>query len=128
EILPGTLTAAGVQLPSPSDFSIDRPYKGKLPLGYAFRYFSEAEARKLWSGLHGQGLSNVRAGDAETNNYRVTEEVLAAYAMATTWFDWGNIVAGVRVESVDNTGEALVQYDSGFEPVRVSGSDTVVLP
>lgn len=128
EIVPGTLAAAGVPFPSRADYSIDTPYKGKLPLGYAFQYFSEGEARNLWSGLHGQGLSNVRAGDAETNNYRVTEEVLAAYAMATTWFDWGNLVTGVRMESVDNTGEALVEYEGGFEPVRVAGSNTVVLP
>ncbi len=128
EIVPATLLAAGVRFPSPADFSIDTPYKGKLPLGYTFRYFSAKEARAIWAGLHGQGLSNVRAGDSETNDYRVSEEVLAGYAMATTWFDWGNLVTGVRVEQVDNTGEALVQRDGVFSPVRVSGSSTVVLP
>ncbi|MGY0633885.1 TonB-dependent receptor [Luteimonas sp. A478] len=128
DILPGTLAAAGVPMPSPSDFSIDRPYKGKLPLGYSFRYFSEAGAKDLWNRLYGQGLGTLDESRAATNDYKVTEEVLAAYAMATTWFDWGNIVTGVRVETVDNTGEALVEYDHGFEPVRVSGSNTVVLP
>lgn len=128
EITPGAIAAAGLPMPSPGDISIDRPYKGKLPLGYAFRYFSESEARNLWSRLAGQGVAQLEEERSATNDYRVTEEVLAAYAMATTWFDWGNLVTGVRVETVDNTGEALVEYDHGFEPVRVSGSNTVVLP
>lgn len=128
EIVPGTLAAAGIPFPSPADISIDTPYKGKLPLGYSFRYFSEKEARALWARLQSQGLANVRAGDSETNDYKVSEEVFAAYAMATTWFDWGNLVTGVRVEQVDNTGEALVQNNGVFTPVRVSGDSTVVLP
>lgn len=128
EIMPGTLAAAGVPFPSTGDLSIDTPYKGKIPLGYSFRYFSEGLANDMWANLHGQGLSNVQAGVAETNNYKVSEEVLAAYAMATTWFDWGNLVTGVRVEQVDNSAEAMVQSDAGFSPVRVSGDSTVVLP
>lgn len=128
EIVPAMLTAAGVRFPSTADFAINDPYKGELPLGYSFRYFSESGARSLWNDLHGRGLSRIQANTSETNNYRVSETVFAAYAMATTYFDWGNILIGVRAEKVENEGEALVRQGSGFGLVRVSDDNLVVLP
>ena len=128
EIVPAMLKAAGVAFPSPADFAINDPYKGDLPLGYAFRYFSESGAKAIWNDLHGRGLSRVQANTSETNNYKVSEKVLAGYAMATTYFDWGNILFGVRAERVENEGEALVNKGSGFEQVRVGDDNIVVLP
>ncbi|MFN4295492.1 MAG: TonB-dependent receptor [Brevundimonas sp.] len=129
EIVPAMLTAAGVPFPSTADFAINDPYMGELPLGYAFRYFSESGARDIWNDLHGRGLSRIQANTSETNNYEVSETVLAGYAMATTYFDWGNVLVGVRAERVDNEGEALVsQGAAGFQPVRVGGDNVVVLP
>jgi TonB-dependent receptor len=77
----------------------------------------------------------VTAGDGVRNNtvanyYLVSEEILAAYAMATTDFDWGNIVYGVRAEQVKNTGQAYVNFPAvGTTPAATrlvtSGSDDV---
>lgn len=128
EIVPGALSAAGVAMPSPDDFAINDPYKGELPLGYTFRYFSDAGLRNLWGSLAGQGLSRVRANTSEPNNYEVTERVVAAYAMATTYFDWGNILAGARVEQVDTTGSALVSIGGNYQPAKVSGDNIQVFP
>jgi len=121
EIVPAALTAAGIPMPSTNDFALNDPYKGELPLGYTFRYFSDSGLRNLWSSLAGRGLSRVQANTSETNNYEVNEEVLAAYAMATSYFDWGNILAGARVEQVDNSGSALVRFGNTFRPAEVGG-------
>lgn len=128
EIVPGALSDAGVPVPSPNDFAINDPYKGELPLGYAFRYFSDSGLRNLWSGLAAQGLSRVQANTSETNNYEVTESVLAGYAMTTTYFNWGNILAGARIERVENTGSALVRFGDDFEPVEVEDDNLQVFP
>lgn len=128
EIIPAALSAAGVAFPSPNDFAINDPYKGELPLGYTFRYFSDSGLRNLWSGLDSQGLSRVQANTSETNNYEVEESVVAGYAMATTYFDWGNILAGARVERVENSGRALVQFGDGFRPTEVGGDNLQFFP
>lgn len=128
EILPAALRTAGVADPSPADFAINDPYKGEMPLGYAFRYFSESQAKGLWNSLHTQGLSRIQPGVAETNNYEVSEDVIAAYAMSTTYFDWGNLVLGVRAEHVENEASAMVKRGNDFQPVSSGGDNLVILP
>ena len=128
EIVPAALSTAGVSFPSTNDFAINDPYQGKLPLGYDFRYFSDSGLRKLWSSLAAQGLSRVQADTSETNNYEVTENVLAGYAMATTYFNWGNILAGARAERVENTGNALVRFGDNFERAEVGGDNLQIFP
>jgi TonB-dependent receptor len=128
EIVPAALSAAGIAHPSPDDFAINTPYQGALPLGYTFRYFSDSGLRNIWSSLAAQGLAKVQANTSETNNFKVSESVLAGYAMATTYFDWGNILAGVRVEQVDNTGSALVRFGNGYQNVTVDGDNVQVFP
>ena len=128
EIIPAALSAAGIPFPSTNDFAINDPYKGELPLGYTFRYFSDTGLRNLWSSLAARGVSRVQANTSETNNYEVSENVLAGYAMATTYFNWGNIVAGARVEQVENTGSALVRFGNSFRPTEVGGDNLQFFP
>jgi TonB-dependent receptor len=128
EILPAALTSRGLPIPSTNDFAINDPYKGVLPLGYTFRYFSDSGLRNLWSSLADQGASRVQPNTSEANYYKVTEDVLAAYAMATTYFSWGNILAGVRAEQVDNTGQALANIGGKFEQVQVGGDNLEFFP
>ncbi len=54
----------------------------------------------------------------------LNEDILAVYAMATTDFDWGNIVFGARVETTDYTSEGTVEG----EPISVDDTFTNVLP
>jgi TonB-dependent receptor len=128
EVTPATLAAVGLANPTQADISIDDPYKGKLPLGYGFKYFSSSLGEALFDRFAEAGASRVQAGTSEENDYRVTEEVIAGYAMATTYFDWGNIVYGARIERVDNTGSALSQTDAGYVPTRVLSGFTSVYP
>lgn len=84
-------------------FSLDGPFRGRIPLGYTFRYF-DIDAMQTAS-------NTARANFARTpipaNFYNVREEVLAGYVMASSKFDWGSFVGGVRVERVTNTGRAF---------------------
>ena len=128
EINAGALSDAGITHPSTNDVAINDPYKGVLPLGYTFRYFSDSALRELWSSLASQGLASVQANESETNYYEVTEKILGAYAMTTTYFDWGNILAGVRIERVENTGSALARFGDDYEPVKVGGDSVEIFP
>jgi len=128
EIIPAALSSRGIAIPSPNDFAINDPYKGVLPLGYTFRYFSDSGLRNLWSSLADQGASRIQANTSETNDYEVTENVLAGYAMATTYFNWGNILAGMRAERVENTGNALASIGGNFQPVEVDGDNLQFFP
>lgn len=128
EVLPATLASAGLQAPAYGSFAIDTPYKGELPLGYAFRYFSQDGAWGVWNDLVAQGASRVRPNITEQNYYKVAESILAGYVMGTTYFDWGNIVAGVRVEHIENEGEANVQQGGVWGLVQVSDSNLQAFP
>ncbi len=128
EISAGQLAAAGIAAPSRADVEINDPYKGKLPLGYAFRYFSDNALRDVWRGLASQGVSEVLEDVSRTNDYKVSENVVAGYAMATTFFDWGNILAGARVERVENSGRALVRFGNSFELANVGDDSLQVFP
>jgi TonB-dependent receptor len=128
EISAAGLAAAGIAAPSRADVEINDPYKGKLPLGYSFRYFSDDAIRQLWNNLAAQGVSQIVVNDSLTNDFKVTENVIAGYAMATTYFDWGNILAGARVEQVENTGRALVRFGNDFELATVGDDSLQVFP
>jgi len=54
----------------------------------------------------------------------IEETILAAYAMATTRFDWGNVVYGARLEQTDYTSAGL----AGDQPLSVDGDFLNVLP
>jgi len=128
EILPADLTAAGIPLPTTDDFAINDPYKGELPLGYAFRYFSERRAKALLNSLIDQGVSRVRPDVSEEGYYKVNETVAAGYVMATTYFDWGNLVIGARAEKVENTSTAFVSDEDGFTLTEISDDNFQFLP
>lgn len=54
----------------------------------------------------------------------IEEDIIAAYAMTTTEFNWGNVVIGARVEQTDYTSQGTV-LDG---PLSVSDDFTNVLP
>lgn len=128
EVTPDTLAEAGLTNPTQGDIMIDTPYKGKLPMGYGWKYFSSDLGEALFDSYAAAGATQVQAGTSEKNNYRVTEEVIAGYLMGTTYFDWGNIVYGARIEKVTNTGAALASTDAGYMPVTASNSFTSAYP
>ncbi|MEJ7932840.1 TonB-dependent receptor [Sphingobium sp. AN558] len=96
-------TDAAKYLPTDyNQFSLDKDFLGKIPMGYTFRYFDTDKMR--------DASEAVRAANAFTpntaNNYNVREQVFAGFAMGTVRYDWGSVVGGVRVEHIKNRGIA----------------------
>lgn len=112
-------TQAGVNT-AVSATNIAGDYKGKLPLGYTFPYFSKDGI----IGIVKQLEPLVPYVFANANFYKVREEVFSGYAMGLTTFDWGNIIYGARVEHVKNSAEAFAQVGR----LRIDRSFTSVYP
>ncbi|WP_084399114.1 TonB-dependent receptor [Henriciella aquimarina] len=58
----------------------------------------------------------------------IEEDILAAYAMATSAFDWGNIVYGVRLESTDFSTIGNQVVDGVAQSINASKDYTNLLP
>lgn len=117
---------AGLGIPTDyTSASLDGPFRGKLPLAYTFRYFSENFSRNLLSRARAGGFGFV---PIPGNFYNVREEVLAAYLMANSRFDWGSIVGGVRAEHVKNSGRAIGTIAGVTRPLSASSSSTLFFP
>lgn len=107
-------------------------YLGSQDLNYRFRYTDA----NLTSDYMDEQVRNGTATVVDTrgNYYEVTENIKALYAMATSNFDWGNVVYGVRMEQIENTGEAYVSFPAvGTTPasmslVHTSSDDTLFYP
>ncbi len=126
------LVAAGIVPPTMQDFAINDPFKGRIPLRYAFRYFSNEGGTDLFDSFIEAGATRVQPNTTESNYYKVNERVIAGYLMGTSFFDWGNVVAGARVENVRNESEANIQTTANgstvFTPTSLSADHTLVFP
>lgn len=129
---PATLTAKGITAPTYSSLTSSIPYKGEQALGYTFNYTDKEKTNAFVSTADGAGALVRDDAAAAQNFWRVTETQAAGYLMATTDMGWGNLVYGVRVEKVENTGEALVNFSATSTPdyrvVHTESEDTLVYP
>ncbi|AOR79355.1 TonB-dependent receptor [Novosphingobium resinovorum] len=115
--------AAGITTDYASELT-DSMHDGGLSVGYQARYF---DLDTLLANL----AKAEAAGDYAPNTanyYRVSEEVLAGFAMLKTTFDWGNVVAGARVEKVSNEGRAFVTLAGVSTPILAGNDRTLVFP
>jgi TonB-dependent receptor len=106
------------------DVAQNGAYLGEQYLSYTFRYSDEAKAYDL--------LNRVRAGAATSANngdfYNVQEDVSAAYIMATTDMSFGNLVYGVRVEQIENTGKAYASINGVTSLIETNSEETLYYP
>lgn len=118
------LTAAGLTNTAASIQSTT-PYRQTLQPGYSFTLFDDALATRVLDAAN--SVADLEPNDA--NFYRVKESVWSGYAMATTRFDWGNIIYGARIEHVRNSGTAFV-FINDDPPVltTVNTNATLVFP
>ena len=100
----------------------DISYLGTQNLNYTFRYTNQPFTINYINNLIATGAATLQ--NTDVNYYKVNEEIAALYGMATSTFDWGNMVYGVRAERVKNAGEAYV----GKTLVKSSSSDTLFYP
>lgn len=120
-------------VPTWATFATDDPgYLGTQDLAYRFRYTNKDFTTNFIEGLVSAGTATRQ--NTSANFYKVGEQILAGYAMGTTDFDWGNVVYGVRVERIENTGRAYVVFPAvGATPaetrlVETTSSDTLFYP
>lgn len=120
-------------IPTWSTFATnDVSYLGSQNLNYTFRYTDKKFTTNFVNNLVSSGEAVVL--DTTANWWKVSEEILAGYAMGTTRFDWGNIVYGARVERTKNTGQAYVRFPAAagtpaqVRLVQTSSTDTEVYP
>ncbi len=104
--------------------SLDTPFKGEIPLGYNFRYFSKDAFLDQLERAKRVGSFQPITG----NFYKVREQIYAAYVMANSQFDWGSIIGGARVEHVKNRGQALVPIAGVATRVTTNGDSTLIFP
>ena len=128
-----TRTYTAGTIPNYALFATDRiSYLGSQNLNYTFRYTDKQFTTQFMDNLINAGLAT--AQNTRGNYWKVNETVSAVYAMATTRFDWGNVVYGVRAEHIKNTGEAVVNFPAvGTTPaearlVQTSSDDTLFYP
>ena len=105
-------------------FSLDTPFKGKIPMGYTFRYFDADKMRAASEAAR----NNFTFTPALGNIYDVQEEVMAGYLMGTVRYDWGSAVGGARIERVKNRGTAVATVGSVTGPVTAENTGTLVFP
>jgi TonB-dependent receptor len=115
--------AVGVSTTYPA-FSLDRPFRGEIPLGYTFRYFSQDAMRDATD----RAAELFASTPVSANHYNVRERVLAGYVMANGKFDWGSFVGGVRVEKVTNRGRALATIPGVTGTIETENSTTLAFP
>ena len=116
-------TAVGI----PTDynqFSLDKAFLGRIPMGYTFRYFDtakmEAAAKAARAAYPLQPVNG--------NFYDVREQVYAGYLMGTVKWDRASAVAGVRVERLENRGIAFASVAGASGKITAESSDTLVFP
>jgi len=103
-----------------------KPYQAELALGYTFNYFSKDAIDRIANEYLKAGILT-RIG-TNANFFRVQEEILSGYAMGTLDRDWGNIVAGVRVERTKNSGKAFGGVGAATTLVSASNDYVLVFP
>ena len=105
-------------------FSLDIPFRGEIPLGYTFRYFSLDAMRDAVARAATVGIETPITG----NHYNVRERVMAGYVMANSKFDWGSVVGGVRVEKVTNRGQSLATIPGVTGTIETNNSTVLAFP
>ncbi|WP_221793150.1 TonB-dependent receptor [Oceanobacter mangrovi] len=83
-------------------------------------YYNNTALRKAWEAAGAYGNFAV----SDTNKVAIDEEVMAAYAMATTEMGWGNFTVGARVEQTDYSSSGTMNG----EKIEAEDTFTNVLP
>ena len=107
-----------------TDFSIDKSFLGKVPMGYTFRYFDITKMKQVSKAAQ----ENFNFVPSLGNFYDVREQVYAGFVMSTLRYDWGSVLGGVRVEHIKNRGIANATVGGVTGLVTAEESQTLVFP
>lgn len=87
---------------NPDDYDTGIPWDSDFTHGIGGTYYDNVTLRDDWEAQVGD-LSNIDIPEGDLIN--IDETITAFYAMATSYFDWGNLVYGARIEQTDYTSE-----------------------
>ncbi len=105
-------------------FSLDRPFRGKIPIGYTFRYFDTNAMLDVAE----RTRQSIPFTPVTANRYNVRERVLAGYLMANGKYDWGSFIGGVRVEKLTNRGRSQATIPGVTGEIETESSSTLAFP
>jgi hypothetical protein len=109
------LTAAGLPIPTQDTFALPRPFLGNIAQGYEFRYHSKRALEAYVLDLQTRGIATEQRATDSAAYWEVGDEILAGYVMGKLDFDWGNVVAGARVERCVEDRDRLARRASALE-------------
>ncbi len=131
------LLAAGVPIPEITlagptaafdSLFLNKEFLGKLYVPYDFRYHSKSALEAFALDLQKRGIATAATATDQQNFWKVGEEITAAYAMGKFDFDWGNIVAGARIEQFKNNGLSYGTIGGVNQLITSNSDDTLVYP
>jgi len=84
-------------------------------------YYDSKGVQDAWTA---SGLLPAEINTSSDEQVAIDEDIISLYGMATTRFDWGNVVYGLRLEQTDYTSSGL----AGDQPLTVEGDFLNILP
>jgi TonB-dependent receptor len=108
---------SGVDIDS---FNLGTPWESNTTNSIGATYYDNTGVRNAWAAAGGIGPVQPTADQLVA----IDEDILAAYLMATTDFNWGNVVYGLRMEYTDYTSSGL----AGEQPITVDDDFVNWLP
>lgn len=87
-----------------ASFTTDERWYSNTSNSINATYYDNKGLRRAWEAAGGVGDFSV----PDSLRVQIDEDIFAAYAMATTRFNWGNIVYGLRVETTDYSSAGTV--------------------
>lgn len=104
-----------------ASFNTGRPWKANTTNTVGGTYYDSKGLQNAWLAT---GLLASELQPTADQKVQIDEDITAFYAMATTLFDWGNVVYGLRLEYTDYTSAGL----AGDLPLTVDDDFLNVLP
>lgn len=104
-----------------SSFDTGRAWNSNTTNSVGGTYYDSLGLQRAW--LASGALSPELEPSSELQ-VLIDENILSVYAMATTRFDWGNVVYGARIEQTDYTSSGR----AGDLPLTVDGDFINILP
>jgi TonB-dependent receptor len=104
-----------------ASFDTGVPWESNTTNTIGGTYYDSKGLQDAW---RASGLLSPQPNPSPDELVAIEEDIIAAYGMATTRFDWGNVVYGVRVEQTDYTSSGL----AGDQPLTVEDDFLNILP
>lgn len=113
-----------------NEFDTGVPWDTDFTNSIGATYYDNVGLRQAWFAAESQADPSFQGipDFAPEDVIGIEEDILAAYAMVTTDFDWGNIVYGLRVENTDFSTSGNQVVDGVAQDINVSNDYTNVLP